>query len=150
MEEKLRDHGPVNLVFGPVPSRRLGRSMGVNNIPPKICSYSCIYCQLGRTNNFSIDRKRFYGPEKIFEAVSNKVNSSEEKDEKIDHITFVPDGEPTLDLDLGRSIELISDLGINIAVITNSSLMNNRAVRGDLKKADLVSLKIDTVDQHIW
>ena len=146
----LQDHGPEHLVFGPVPSRRLGRSLGVNNIPPKICSYSCIYCQLGRTGDFSAERRTFFGPERIFEAVSGKVRSAEEMDRKIDFITFVPDGEPTLDIDLGRSIELISELGINTAVITNSSLMSRQDVRDDLSLANLVSLKVDTVDDMTW
>ncbi|MEA3557840.1 MAG: radical SAM protein [Candidatus Thermoplasmatota archaeon] len=145
--QTLKDWGPEKLAFGPVPSRRLGRSLGVNNIPPKICSYSCIYCQLGRTKDFSAVREHFFGPERIFEAVQGKVKSSEEK---IDHITFVPDGEPTMDLDLGRSIERISVLGIDTAVITNSSLMSRQDVRDDLSGADLVSLKIDTVDSSVW
>ncbi len=146
----LKDWEPEKLAFGPVPSRRLGRSLGVNNIPPKICSYSCIYCQLGRTKDLSAVREHFFGPEKIFKAVSSKVRSAEKMDQKIDYITFVPDGEPTLDLDLGRSIELISDLGIDIAVITNSSLMSRQDVRDDLSLADLVSIKIDTVDDLTW
>ena len=148
--QTLNDWDPEKLAFGPVPSRRLGRSLGVNNIPPKICSYSCIYCQLGRTKDFSSEREHFFGPEKIFEAVYNKVRSAEKTDRKIDYITFVPDGEPTLDVDLGRSIELISDLGINTAVITNSSLMSRQDVRDDLSLADLVSLKVDTVDDMTW
>ncbi|GAH96076.1 unnamed protein product, partial [marine sediment metagenome] len=69
------------IVFGPVPSRRLGQSLGINNIPPKICSYSCIYCQLGRTNNMQINRTKFYKPEEIMHAVANKVKKAMEREE---------------------------------------------------------------------
>lgn len=138
------------IVFGPIPSRRLGRSLGVNNIPPKVCSYSCIYCQVGRTDSLSIGRKEFYPPDEIFKEVSAKVKNLHERGEKIDYISFVPDGEPTLDINLGKEIELVKQLGIKIAVITNSSLLNDENVRSDLLKADWVSLKIDAVDEKIW
>ena len=140
------------IVFGPVPSRRLGKSLGINNIPPKICTYSCIYCQLGRTHNMQISRREFYKPEEIMRAVEKKVKDAREKGEPIDYLTFVPDGEPTLDINLGKEIDLIKSLslGIKIAVITNSSLIWKEDVRDDLHKADWVSLKIDAVSQDIW
>jgi wyosine [tRNA(Phe)-imidazoG37] synthetase (radical SAM superfamily) len=138
------------IVFGPIPSRRLGRSLGVNNIPPKVCSYSCIYCQIGRTDSLSIGRKEFYTPDEIFKEVSAKVKKLKVKGEKIDYISFVPDGEPTLDINLGKEIDLVKQLGIKIAVITNSSLLSDKNVRSDLLKADWVSLKIDAVDEKIW
>ena len=142
-EEKL-------IAFGPVPSRRLGKSLGINNIPPKICTYSCIYCQLGRTHNMKIKRQTFYEPQEIIEAVKNKIKGAKEKEEAIDYITFVPDGEPTLDINLGKEIEILKTLDINIAVITNASLLWNKAVQDDLSNADCVSLKIDTVNKKSW
>lgn len=93
------------ITFGPVPSRRLGRSLGINNIPPKICTYSCIYCQLGKTFNMKIQPQVFYPPSKIFKEVQKKVEKSREKGELIDYLTFVPDGEPTLDINLGQEIK---------------------------------------------
>ena len=90
------------IVSGPVPSRRLGRSLGINNIPPKLCSYSCVYCQLGRTLNLRADRRAFYEPEKILTTVRKKIAEAKEKEETIDYLTFVPDGEPTLDRQIGR------------------------------------------------
>ena len=60
------------LTFGPVPSRRLGRSIGIDNIPPKICTYSCAYCQIGPTNNMQIELRRFYDPKDVFESVKKK------------------------------------------------------------------------------
>ncbi|MFW6140502.1 MAG: radical SAM protein [Acidobacteriota bacterium] len=138
------------LAFGPVPSRRLGKSIGVNNIPPKICTYSCIYCQLGRTLKLRTERKSFYNPEDLFEAVKNKIQKAKENKESIDYLTFVPDGEPTLDIHLGREIERLKKLGFKIAVITNASLIWDPDVQRDLKKADWVSLKIDAVDKETW
>lgn len=138
------------IAFGPVPSRRLGHSMGINNIPPKICTYSCVYCQVGRTLNMQSERKAFYKPEEIAQAVKKKVREAKEKGELIDYLTFVPDGEPTLDINLGIEIEHLKKLGIKTAVITNSSLIWKEDVRKDLYKADWVSLKIDAVTPEIW
>jgi len=138
------------LTFGPVPSRRLGRSLGINNIPPKVCTYSCVYCQIGKTSHMKIHPQVFYSPSKIFNEVQEKVEKSKEKGESIDYLTFVPDGEPTLDINLGKEIKLIKSLGINIAVISNSSLIDQKQVRENLKEADLVSIKVDSVEEEAW
>ena len=111
------------VTFGPVPSRRLGQSLGINNIPPKICSYACVYCQLGRTLTMQTERTDFFDPERIFEEVRNRIEEVRGAGEAIDFLSFVPDGEPTLDLNLGREIELVRELGVKIAVMTNSSLI---------------------------
>jgi wyosine [tRNA(Phe)-imidazoG37] synthetase (radical SAM superfamily) len=92
----------------------------------------------------------FYPPSKIFNEVQKKVEKSREKGESIDYLTFVPDGEPTLDINLGKEIKLIKSLGIKIAVITNASLMDQEQVRENLKEVDLVSLKVDSVEEKIW
>ena len=138
------------IAFGPVPSRRLGRSLGINNIPPKICTYSCIYCQLGRTMKMQVKRRAFYEPEEILQDVHNKVEKTRETGEAIDYLTFVSDGEPTLDINLGREIERLRPLGIKIAVITNGSLIGREDVREDLLGADWVSLKMDSTRREIW
>jgi len=138
------------IAFGPVPSRRLGQSLGINNIPPKICTYSCVYCQLGKTNNIQIKRQSFYKKEEILKSVKNKIQILNDKKENLDYITFVADGEPTLDINLGKEIKLLKKLGIKIAVITNSSLIWKKDVRNDLTNADWVSLKIDAVSEKIW
>jgi wyosine [tRNA(Phe)-imidazoG37] synthetase (radical SAM superfamily) len=138
------------IAFGPVPSRRLGRSLGINNIPPKICTYSCVYCQLGRTLKMQVDRHAFYEPEELASAVRDKVAKTREAGESIDYLTFVPDGEPTLDINLGREIELLKSLDLPIAVISNASLIGRRDVREELMVADWVSLKVDTVEGETW
>lgn len=137
------------IVFGPVPSRRFGKSLGINNIfLPKRCSYSCVYCQIGETQIYQIERKEFYKPEEIKRQVKEIIENL--KDKKIDYISFVPDGEPTLDINLGKEIEILKEFGIKIAVITNSSLIWRDDVRDDLKKADCVSLKVDAMSDDIW
>jgi len=138
------------IAFGPVPSRRLGKSIGINNIPPKICTYSCVYCQLGRTIKLQIERKPFYNPETILKAVKEKIQKAKENKERIDYLTFVPDGEPTLDIHIGREIDLLRELGYKIAVITNGSLIGDSDVQKSLAKADWVSLKVDAVDEETW
>jgi wyosine [tRNA(Phe)-imidazoG37] synthetase (radical SAM superfamily) len=138
------------IAFGPVPSRRLGRSLGVNNIPPKVCTYSCVYCQLGRTIKMLVKRRAFYEPEEVLQDVRDKVERAREAGEAIDYLAFVPDGEPTLDINLGREIELLRPLGIKIAVITNSSLIGREDVRKDLLGADWVSLKMDSTRGETW
>ena len=138
------------IAFGPVPSRRLGRSLGVNNIPPKICSYSCVYCQLERTRAMQVQRQSFYDPDRILREVREKVEKARAKGESIDYLTFVPDGEPTLDVNLEREIEALGALGIKIAVITNGSLISQEEVRQALTKADWVSFKVDGASEKIW
>jgi len=138
------------IVFGPIPSRRFGQSLGINNIPPKICSYSCVYCQIGKTENFSIERRQFYKINEIIEPLEKTLNNLKKRKERVDYISFVPDGEPTLDINLGIEIEKIKKFGIKVAVITNSSLIWRQDVRDDLLKADLVNCKIDSVSKEIW
>lgn len=138
------------IVFGPVPSRRLGQSLGINNIPPKTCTYSCVYCQIGRTNRMCIDRRDFYSPEDIFVQTEKKIRELHDNGEHLDYITYVADGEPTLDKNLGNEINLLKQFGIRVAVITNASLLWKDDVKKDLEKADWVSLKIDAVASDTW
>ena len=140
----------IKIVFGPVPSRRLGQSLGINNIPPKICSYSCVYCQLGKTVRMQIKRERFYSLAELVENVEARVKELKKKEEQLDYLTFVPDGEPTLDLNLGSEIKLLTPLGVRIAVITNASLIWDAEVKKALLGANWVSLKVDAVSEEIW
>ena len=136
--------------FGPVPSRRLGKSLGINNIPAKICSYSCVYCQLGKATKMKANRQAFYSPERIFEDVKNKISEAKARNERVDYLTFVPDGEPTLDINLGKEISLLQQMGIPIAALTNASLIWESDVKNCLSKIDLVSLKVDAITENLW
>lgn len=138
------------IAFGPVPSRRLGHSMGINNIPPKNCTYSCIYCQLGRTDGMQLERKEFYSPEKVIEDVNSLIEKAKSAGENIDYLTFVPDGEPTLDINLGKVMKELKNTGYKIAIISNSSLIWRQDVQDELALADWVSLKVDAVSEKIW
>ncbi len=144
----IEAHRPI--CYGPVPSRRLGRSLGINNIPPKVCTYSCAYCQVGRTSKLQIDRQTFYEPVRILKDVEQKIEKTVQAGESVDYLSFVPDGEPTLDVNLGREIDLLRSLGIKIAVITNASTLWHESVRDDLKKADWVSIKVDSAEEDVW
>ena len=137
----------MSLVFGPVPSRRLGRSLGVNNIPDKACTYACVYCQIGTTLRMEIKRREFYEPQKIYKEVENRHR---EIDGKLDYITFVPDGEPTLDINLGKIARMLRDFNVPIAILTNSSLLPHQDVRDDLMNFDFISFKLDAVTEDIW
>jgi wyosine [tRNA(Phe)-imidazoG37] synthetase (radical SAM superfamily) len=138
------------LCFGPVPSRRLGRSLGINHIGAKSCTFGCVYCQIGASPRKSVDPADFADPAAIEREVSERVRTLRERGERIDHLSFVPDGEPTLDRRLGESIGRIRPLGIPGAVVTNGSLLSRPEVREALAKADRVSLKVDTVDETLW
>lgn len=138
------------LTFGPVPSRRLGRSIGINSIPPKTCSYACVYCQIGRTTKFSAERAPFYTPEAIGAALEERLEKVRESKDSVDYVTFVPDGEPTLDSKLSETHGLVKAMGIKTAIITNGSLMGREDVRRDLMNFDLVSIKVDSVIRDVW
>ena len=138
------------LTFGPVPSRRLGKSIGINNIRPKVCTYSCVYCQLGRTSEFAVNRQVFYQPCDILKEVQRRVANARKRNEGIDYLTFVADGEPTLDVNLAIEMLLLRQIGIPIAVLTNASMLWLKDVRQDLLKADYVSLKVDAVSNDLW
>jgi len=139
-----------DIAFGPVPSRRLGISLGVNNIPPKYCSYSCVYCQVGRTDHLIVSPREFYPPQRIYESVKIKVELTCKSGRKIDYITFVSDGEPTLDKNLGEALDCLRPLGFPLAVISNGSLLPMPDVRRALEKADWVSIKLDCVTEDGW
>jgi wyosine [tRNA(Phe)-imidazoG37] synthetase (radical SAM superfamily) len=138
------------IAFGPIPSRRLGLSLGINNIVShKVCSYGCVYCQIGNIGKRSVIREVFYDPQKLVEAIENHLRKLDNKHVP-DFLTFVANGEPTLDINLGEEIRLLKRFGIPVAVITNSSLMSHQDVRDDLLEADWVSVKVDSVSETLW
>jgi wyosine [tRNA(Phe)-imidazoG37] synthetase (radical SAM superfamily) len=142
--------GPGIFAFGPVPSRRLGRSLGINHVPPKTCTYSCVYCQLGRTSRLVISRRAFYAQDEVLADVRLKLDAARSSGQAVDYLTFVPDGEPTLDLNLGPLIERLRPLGIPTAVISNGALLWREDVREALGRADWVSLSVDAVAEDVW
>jgi wyosine [tRNA(Phe)-imidazoG37] synthetase (radical SAM superfamily) len=138
------------IAFGPVPSRRLGFSLGINHVPAKHCTYSCVYCQVGRTAHMDLKRREFYPVDQILASVDRKIAKCAQVGKEINYLTLVPDGEPTLDLNLGKLIEGLKQFRIPIAVISNASLIDRLDVQEDLLQADWVSLKVDSVDEQVW
>jgi wyosine [tRNA(Phe)-imidazoG37] synthetase (radical SAM superfamily) len=138
------------IAFGPVRSRRLGWSLGINNVPPKTCTYSCVYCQVGATDRARIEREAYFEPDAIVAEVAERLAECRAIGQPVDYATFVPDGEPTLDRHLGEAIRGVAALGVKAAVITNGSLLWRDDVRTELMPADWVSLKIDTVDDATY
>jgi len=138
------------IAFGPVRSRRLGWSLGINNVPPKTCTFSCVYCQVGATDRARLEREAFLEPAEVVAAVRDRLAECRVTGQAIDYATFVPDGEPTLDRHLGEAIRGVAALGLKIAVLTNGSLLWRDDLRRELATADWVSLKVDTVDEATW
>ena len=134
-------------IFGPVLSRRLGFSLGVDLVPFKTCSLDCIYCQAGKTTHKTIERKSYVSLESVIPELKDALKQSQ----KIDYITLSGSGEPTLNLDLGRIITAIKKItDIPVAVLTNGTLLHLESVRYELMAADLVVPSLDAVSQEIF
>jgi len=135
----------MKYVFGPVPSRRLGRSLGVDLIPFKTCTYDCIYCQLGRTTHKTIERKEWVPMEDVLCEVETGLEAHP------DYITLSGSGEPTLYSRIGEVIDRIKSMtDIPVAVLTNGSLLWREEVRRELMNADLVVPSLDAADESMF
>ena len=135
------------LVYGPVPSRRLGISLGVDIIPYKNCSYDCIYCQLGKTTNQTIQRKSLVSVDSVVKEIKEVIDQNSD----IDYITFSGSGEPTLNSDIGEMIRKVKSFTqIPVAVLTNGSLLWDKKVMEDLSEADLVVPSVDAVSEEVF
>lgn len=139
--------GIYKYIYGPVPSRRMGISLGISPIPKKYCNYSCIYCQLGRTKNLTNRRSEFFDLKEIlkeFEDIS-------QKDIYYDVVTIVGEGEPTLYSELGKLIKKVKAMTDKpVAVITNGALMYDERTRKDLMKADIVLPSLDACNENMF
>ena len=135
-------------VFGPVPSRRLGISLGVDLVASKSCNLNCIFCECGATKKIQLERQRFKDMNEILNEIQSVL-----KDIKPDYITFSGSGEPTLSLDLGNISKAIKeDLKYKgkICLITNSLLLANEQVTKELKYIDLIVPTLNTLKQDIF
>jgi len=130
-------------LYGPVPSRRLGRSLGIDLVPHKICTYDCIYCQIGSTTEKTLVRKEYVPVREILEELKCFLK---EEASPIDYLSITGSGEPTLHSQIGLIIEGIKTFtSIPVAVITNGSLLYKEEVRQDLLHADVVLPSLDAV-----
>ncbi len=132
-------------IFGPVPSRRLGRSLGIDLVPFKTCTYDCIYCQLGRTTQKTTERKEWVPLGEVLNQLQNKLST------RPDYITISGSGEPTLYSRIGELIVAIKDITeLPVAVLTNGSLLWDSEVRRGLMRADLVVPSLDAPDERLF
>ncbi|MGB9628986.1 MAG: radical SAM protein [Thermodesulfobacteriota bacterium] len=130
-------------LYGPVPSRRLGRSLGIDLVPHKVCTYNCIYCQIGKTTNKTLQRKEYIPVEEVLEEVKHFLK---EETVPIDHVSLSGSGEPTLHSKIGLIIKEIKRItSVSVAVITNGSLLSLEEVRKDLLEADVILPSLDAV-----
>jgi len=135
-------------IFGPVPSRRLGMSLGVDLIPFKTCTYNCVYCQLGATICKTLQRQSFVTIEEVLGELKDSLDS---RTGNVDFITFSGSGEPTLNSDIGSMIEQVKSFAqVPVAVITNGSLLYRDDVRKDLSKADLIVPSLDAITERTF
>jgi wyosine [tRNA(Phe)-imidazoG37] synthetase (radical SAM superfamily) len=139
--------GIYKYIYGPVPSRRMGISLGISPIPKKYCNYSCIYCQLGRTKNLTNKRAEFFDLKDIL----TEFEDITKKDIYYDVVTIVGEGEPTLYSDLGKLIKKVKTMTDKpVAVITNGALMYDEKTRKDLMKADIVLPSLDACNENMF
>lgn len=132
----------INYVFGPVASRRLGISLGIDVIPYKTCTLDCIYCECGKTTNLTVERQSFAHPDTILEQIKEAI--AHDPHESIEYITFAGSGEPTLNKDIGRIIDGIKTMtNIPVAMLTNGTLLHRQEVRDEISGCHMVCPSLD-------
>ncbi|NOU58615.1 radical SAM protein [Marinifilum sp. JC070] len=135
-------------LFGPIPSRRLGMSLGVDLVPKKVCSIDCVYCEVGKTTTLSIDREDYIEADKIKEELSHYL----ENNQAPDYVTITASGEPTLNANLEEIIAFVkqNEANIPVCIITNGTLLHDQKVRAALGQADLVLPSLDAATEPVF
>lgn len=135
-------------LFGPVPSRRLGMSLGIDLIPKKVCSLDCVYCEVGKTTKLTTDRLEYVKYDKVTDELREYMSSNP----KIDYITFSGSGEPTLNSRIGDVIHFVKDNypHVKTAVLTNGTLLSDKNLRKELLKADVILPSLDAAGQEAF
>lgn len=141
----------MKYIFGPLKSRRLANSLGINIIPVKTCCFDCVYCQLGPTTNKTATRKEYVNPDEVVSELKYFLQNLNAQSEKINFITFSGSGEPTLNLKIGDIISEIKKItSIPVAVITNGSLLSFKEVRHSLLAADVILPTLSFYDNETF
>ncbi len=141
----------MKYIYGPLHSRRLGLSLGVNLTPFKTCSFDCVYCQLGKTTGKTVERREYINTVEILEELKLWFQNNPQDAKNLAYITFSGAGEPTLNAGIGPLISQIKKItSIPVAVITNSSLLKDPALRRELLDADLIVPTLNTADQSVF
>jgi wyosine [tRNA(Phe)-imidazoG37] synthetase (radical SAM superfamily) len=128
-------------IFGPVPSRRLGMSLGVDLVPHKVCSLNCVYCECGRTTDLTVQRKEYVPTKEVLNELTDYLTNNPFPD----YVTFSGSGEPTLNSDIGKIIKYIKKefSNIPVAVLTNATLLYDKNVRKEILGADVILPSVD-------
>ena len=137
-----------NTLFGPVPSRRLGISLGIDLVPMKTCTLNCIYCECGKTSHLTLERKEYVS----FETVKKELTHYLAHHARPDYITFSGSGEPTLNSKIGDVIRFLKEQvpDVPVAILTNSTLFTQKQVRSDIKNAKVVIPSLDAATEKIF
>ncbi len=135
-------------LFGPVPSRRLGVSLGIDLVPKKVCSLNCVYCEVGKTTNLTIQREEYIKFDEIIEELTDFMKNSP----KLDYITFSGSGEPTLNIYIGKIIKYIKNnyRNVKLALLTNGTLLYDDALRKEILDVDVILPSLDAGSDKIF
>jgi len=135
-------------LFGPVPSRRLGMSLGIDLVPKKVCSLDCVYCEVGKTTKLTVDKKEYVLYDRIIKELEHYFNTNPDPD----YITFSGSGEPTLNICIGEIISFIKQMkpSIPVAVLTNGTMLYDQDVREAINKADVILPSLDAVTDVVF
>jgi wyosine [tRNA(Phe)-imidazoG37] synthetase (radical SAM superfamily) len=135
-------------LFGPVPSRRLGMSLGIDLIPKKVCSLNCVYCEVGKTTKLTIDRHEYVKYNKVIDELKNFMQNKPD----IDYITFSGSGEPTLNIRIGDVLNFIKENyhDVKTAVLTNGTLLSDKKLRAEIIEADVILPSLDAAGQEAF
>lgn len=137
-----------NYLFGPVPSRRLGMSLGIDLVPKKVCTLDCVYCEVGKTTKRTFDRMEYVKLDKVIAELTAFMNTVP----KIDYITFSGSGEPPLNSRIGEMLRFVKANypTIKTAVLSNGTLLSDARVRRELLPADVILPSLDAASQHAF
>ncbi len=135
-------------LFGPVPSRRLGMSLGIDLIPKKVCSLDCVYCEVGKTTKLTTQRLEYVKYNKVIDELNDFMSTNP----KIDYITFSGSGEPTLNSRIGDVLNFIKEKypDVKTAVLTNGTLLSDKNLRKELLKADVILPSLDAAGEETF
>lgn len=141
----------MRYIYGPIKSRRLGFSLGVSLAPRKICNFNCVYCQLGRSTGYSLERKEYAPIENVLEELKLWLSNNPQEAKNLNYITISGSGEPTLNSGIGVLISRIRQItDIPIAVITNASLLSDSSLRQELREASLIVPSLDAATDPVF
>jgi wyosine [tRNA(Phe)-imidazoG37] synthetase (radical SAM superfamily) len=141
----------MRYIYGPVNSRRMGSSLGISLTPHKVCDFNCVYCQLGKAGQRFLERKEYFRVDEIISEVNSWIANNPDAAKALDFVTLSGSGEPTLNSGIGVLIDsLKKTLKVPVGVITNSSLLGDPVVRGQLLGADLLVPSLDAVTEEAF